>query len=41
MAKSKRHKMSKKASKRLFRRTANKTNGKNLQAVPMRGGFRL
>lgn len=41
MAKSRRHKMSKRKSKRLFRNTANKTNVKNLQAVPMRGGFRL
>lgn len=39
--KSKRHKIPKKKSKKMFRNTAVKTNGKNLQAVPMRGGFRL
>lgn len=37
----KRKKISKKGSKRLFKATANKTAKKNLQAIPMRGGFRL
>lgn len=37
----KRRKMSRRGSKRLFSATAVKTNRKNLQATPMRGGFRL
>ncbi len=37
----KRKKLSKKVSKKMFRRNAVKTDKKNLQAVPMRGGFRL
>lgn len=37
----KRHKMSRRHSKKLFRRTASRTHKKNLRAVPMRGGFRI
>jgi len=37
----KRHKISKKASKKLFSRTASKTNGRNYRTAPMRGGIRL
>lgn len=36
-----RRKMSKRASRRLFTRTASNTRAVNLRAVPMRGGFRL
>jgi len=36
-----RQKLSKKGSKRLFSKTASKTNSKNLRAKPMRGGIRL
>lgn len=36
----KRHEMSKKSSRRVFRASAG-THKKNLVAVPMRGGFRL
>lgn len=36
-----RHRISKKKSKKLFRKTASKTNRKNVQARPMRGGWRL
>lgn len=37
----KRRKLSKKKSKRIFRRGANKTKSINLRATPMRGGFRI
>lgn len=37
----KRKKVSKKASKRIFRRTADKTKKINVQPIPMRGGFRI
>lgn len=37
----KRHKMSRRGSKRLFSRTASKTHKNNLRSVPMRGGFRI
>lgn len=37
----KRRKISKKASKRIFRRTADKTKKINVQPIPMRGGFRI
>jgi len=37
----KRKKLSKKGSRKLFRATVNKTHKKNLQATPMRGGFRM
>lgn len=36
-----RHKMSKKGSKKYFSRHASVTHGKNIRAVPMRGGFRI
>jgi hypothetical protein len=36
----KRHEMSKRSSKRVFKASAG-THKKNLRAVPMRGGFRL
>lgn len=36
----KRQKMSKKASKRVFRKGASKTHMKNLALRPMRGGYR-
>nr|QJB19799.1 MAG: hypothetical protein [Microvirus sp.] len=38
---SKRHKMSRKSSRRLFSRTAQYIHPKNVHAAPMRGGFRL
>lgn len=38
---SKRKKLSRRGSKRLFRATAMKVHRKNLRAVPMRGGFRI
>jgi hypothetical protein len=38
---SKRYKMSKKSSKKLFSRTAQYVHPKNVHATPMRGGFRL
>lgn len=37
----KREKVSKKGSKQLFSATSSRTHKKNLQAVPMRGGFRI
>ena len=37
----KRHHMSRKTSARVFRKGAMNVKAKNLQAVPMRGGFRL
>lgn len=36
-----RKKLSRSGSKRLFSKTARKTNKKNLRAAPMRGGIRL
>lgn len=36
-----RYKMKKGRSKRLFSRTAAKTNSRNMQSVVMRGGIRL
>lgn len=36
-----RKQMSRKASKRNFRKTASRSNGKNFRGTPMRGGFRL
>ena len=38
---SKRHKVSRRGSKRLFKATGLKTHRKNLVAAPMRGGIRL
>jgi len=38
---SKRHKMSRKKSKRLFSKTASRTNKRNVGPRPMRGGIRL
>lgn len=37
----KRVKMSRKASKKLYKRTVNLTKSKNLSPPPMRGGIRL
>ena len=37
----KRRRMSRRKSKRVFRRSAARTHKKNLRASPMRGGFRL
>ncbi|WNK14853.1 MAG: hypothetical protein [Microvirus sp.] len=37
----KRFKMSKKSSKRVFRKGAMNIKKKNFRAVPMRGGFRI
>lgn len=37
----KRRRMSKRASKRLFRKTANKVHKFNRRVMPMRGGIRL
>ena len=37
----KRHRLPRRASRKMFTNTAMKVNPKNLQAVPMRGGFRL
>lgn len=37
----KRHKLSSKASKSQFSRTASKTHWKNIAGNPMRGGIRL
>lgn len=36
-----RHKLGRSASRKMFRNTARIVHPKNLQAVPMRGGFRL
>lgn len=37
----KRSKVGKNKSRRLFSKTADRTKGLNLRAVPMRGGFRI
>lgn len=37
----KRHKINRRASKRIFKRSAAKTHIKNLRATPMRGGYRI
>lgn len=37
----KRRRLPKKVSKKIFTTTAREVHPKNLQAVPMRGGFRL
>lgn len=37
----KRHKMSRRGSKKLFRNTASQTHVKNVCPAPMRGGIRL
>lgn len=37
----KRHKMSKRGSKRHFTKNAMRIHKKNLRATPMRGGYRL
>lgn len=39
--KSRRHKVRQRKAKKLFSRTAAKTKGLNVRAVPMRGGFRI
>ena len=39
--KKKRKKIRQRSAKRLFSKTADKTHGLNLRAVPMRGGFRI
>lgn len=36
-----RHKLSRKASKRIFRKGASRTKTLNIRATPMRGGFRI
>lgn len=36
-----RKKMSRRSSRRIFSKHAAKTHKRNLQAVPMRGGFRI
>ena len=36
-----RHKIRQRKARRLFSKTAAKTKGLNLRAVPMRGGFRI
>lgn len=36
-----RHKMSRKGSKKLFRKTASKTHRRNISPPPMRGGIRI
>lgn len=36
-----RFKVSKKTSKRIFRKSADKTHYKNIAPAPMRGGFRI
>lgn len=38
---SRRRRVSRRGSKRLFSRTALRTRSKNLRAAPMRGGFRI
>lgn len=38
---SRRHKLSRKASKRIFRKGASRTKVLNTRATPMRGGFRI
>lgn len=37
----KRYKMNNRSSRKLFTRTANRTNQRNLMGTPMRGGIRL
>lgn len=37
----KRHKLSRKASKKIFRKGASRTKAINTRATPMRGGFRI
>lgn len=37
----KRKKLSKKSSKKMFTKHAKKSNGRNFQGAPMRGGIRL
>lgn len=37
----KRHKLSRKGSKKMFSKHASTTHKKNLRAVPLRGGFRI
>lgn len=39
--KKRRKKINQRGAKKLFSKTANKTKGLNLRAVPMRGGFRI
>lgn len=39
--KSRRSKLTKKGSKRLFKSTADKTHSINIKPTPMRGGFRI
>lgn len=36
-----RHKISRRKSRRMFRKGANKVHSINLRATPMRGGFRI
>lgn len=36
-----RHRMSRRKSRKLFSKTAGRTRRKNHRAVPMRGGFRI
>lgn len=36
-----RHKLSRKKSKKMFRKGANKVKAINIKARPMRGGFRI
>nr|DAW86777.1 MAG TPA: hypothetical protein [Microviridae sp.] len=38
---SRRHKLSRKVSKRIFRKGASRTKTLNTRATPMRGGFRI
>lgn len=38
---SKRKKISKKVSKKIFGKTGSKINSLNMRSVPMRGGFRI
>jgi len=37
----KRHKLSRKASKKIFRKGASRIKTLNIRATPMRGGFRI
>ena len=37
----KRHRMTRRGSRKYFSATASKTHKRNLRAVPMRGGFRI
>ncbi|MUU06574.1 MAG: nonstructural protein [Phascolarctobacterium sp.] len=36
-----RHKMSRRRSRKLFSKTASRTRSKNLRSRPMRGGYRI